>query len=279
MKLIERIRQSTYRQRICAAGIAAALIAALIAGNEIIVVSEYIFYNEKIPEGFEDFRIVQISDYHNKQTGLDYLVRKVAEQKPDIIVITGDIVDSSRTDISRAMEMSGEIVKISPVYYITGNHEGRLKEELRDTLFKGLENLGVVRLQNAETRLIAENGDEITLIGIDGRSPSSTLVDIVKETDGLRVALCHYPEDADIYRESGVELVLTGHAHGGQVRIPLTDIGLISPGEGFFPKYTAGMHILGDTVMEVNRGIGNSSIPVRIFNPPEITVITLTSKE
>lgn len=278
MKVFDKVKKWSFKKRIFMAVVALMITVALVVGNELITISEYEFYSEKIPDGFDGFCIVQISDYHNKQTGLKHLLDKISKQSPDIIVITGDIIDSSKTDVPRAIEMVEETIKIAPVYYITGNHEGRISKALQDELFSGLEGVGAIRLKDETISVFAENGDEITLIGIDGQSSSSELVDIASKTEGFRLALSHYPEDVKEYRDSGVELVLTGHAHGGQVRIPFMNIGLFSPGEGFLPKYTSGLHELGDTSMIVNRGIGNSSIPLRIFNRPEVTVITLSKK-
>lgn len=278
MKVFDKVKKWSFKKRIFMAVVALMITVALVVGNELITISEYEFYSEKIPDGFDGFCIVQISDYHNKQTGLKHLLDKISKQSPDIIVITGDIIDSSKTDVPRAIEMVEETIKIAPVYYITGNHEGRISKALQDELFSGLEGVGAIRLKDETISVFAENGDEITLIGIDGQSSSSELVDIASKTEGFRLTLSHYPEDVKEYRDSGVELVLTGHAHGGQVRIPFMNIGLFSPGEGFLPKYTSGLHELGDTSMIVNRGIGNSSIPLRIFNRPEVTVIILSKK-
>lgn len=265
------------RRKIILAALPVLAILLCFIGNELLVTRSYEISGDKIPEGFDGFRIVQLTDYHNKHTFLGHLCDKVRAESPDIIVVTGDIIDSSRTDIEQALELADGLTKIAPVYYVTGNHELRLSDKEYSKLLDGLRERGVRCLCN-ESVTLESNGDEITLIGLDG-SGTGELSRLSAEADNnFRIVLSHYPEDIEQYSASGAELILTGHAHGGQVRIPFTDIGLFSPGEGFLPEYTRGIYELGDTKMLVSAGIGNSSAPVRIFNPPEIVLLTLKGK-
>jgi len=178
-------------------------------------------------------------------------------------------------------------VDIAPVYYVTGNHEARISEYGK--LKTALEITGVTVLENERT-VLEKDGDTITLLGIDDPSftadyltgdsaavVKNTLDDLVTEGVGYTVLLSHRPELFDVYAESGVNLVFSGHAHGGQIRLPFIG-GLAAPNQGLFPKYDAGLFTEGDTNMVVSRGLGNSLFPFRVNNRPEIVVVQLTSE-
>ena len=265
------------RSKIILAALLALAILFCFIGNELLVTRSYEISDEKIPESFDGFRIVQLTDYHTKHTFLGHLCDKVRAESPDIIVVTGDIIDSSRTDIEQALEFADGLTEIAPVYYVTGNHELHLSDKEYSELLGGLRERGVICLCNESVTLEA-GGDEITLIGLDGSGTEELSRLSAEANNSFRVVLSHYPENVEQYRTSGAELILTGHAHGGQIRIPFTDIGFFSPGEGFFPEYTRGLYELGDTRMLVSAGVGNSSAPVRIFDPPEIVSLTLKGK-
>lgn len=284
--------------------------------NHHLVMTQYVYKNEKLPVEFDGYRIVQLSDLHNAQFGKDNakLIEKMALLSPDMIVITGDIVDSDHSDISRTVQLVEELCKLSPVYYVTGNHEYWLTEENRQLLLQGIENAGAVVLDNEAVEITASNdaiaaGEEITasdvaigarekvgssfiLIGLDDEHlRNHTLADIVDDVrdsefdagnetandvskQKLTILLAHEPQNLDKYAACGVDVVLTGHAHGGQFRIPYVG-GLIAPDQGLFPEYTEGEHKEADTTMYINRGLGNSVIPVRFLNDPEIVYVDL----
>ena len=254
--------------------------------NERLVVTDYVIINEKIPESFSDYKIVQVSDFHNpKSTKLvDKVVKAVEDCSPDIIVITGDLIDSRDTQINIALDFVTRISEFAPVYFITGNHEGRINDYQR--LKNGLENIGVTILEN-ECEVLHKDGEEINLVGLKDlafndvpdiggkRLLSGWIADIDYDRDNYTVLLAHHPEYPLAYSEQNIDLALTGHAHGGQIRLPLIG-GLYAPGQGLFPKYEGGVYELSDmTTMIVNRGIGNSIYPFRINNPPEVVAITL----
>lgn len=258
----------------------------IIYQNKNLMINEIMIRSEKIPRSFSGYRIAQISDLHNAEFGKDneILVRKVKESHPDIIVFTGDAIDSYHTNINITLDFVKEVMKIAPCYYVSGNHEARIDE--LDGFLKSLSNLGVTVLRN-ESVLLEKNDETISLLGIDDPSfktdylfgeeeklINDILLEQMKQVVGYTILISHRPELFDVYVLNGLDLVLTGHAHGGQLRIPFIG-GLIAPGQGLFPKYDEGVYSLNDTHMVVSRGVGNSIIPFRINNRPEIVVIEL----
>lgn len=239
-----------------------------------------------LPGGFSGFRIAQVSDLHNATLGKDnrWPLALLQEAKPDIIAITGDLVDSRKPDTQVALAFLREAMKIAPCFYVNGNHEASIPDY--EALTRAMEELGVQVLENRGVTLEL-GGDKIRLLGIDdpyfandgryGDKESVTAERIGSLTatyPGFSVLLSHRPELFEVYVEQGVDLALSGHAHGGQFRLPFVG-GLYAPGQGFFPKYDAGVFEKDNTQMVVSRGLGNSSFPLRLFNRPEIVLITL----
>lgn len=256
-------------------------------GNTALEVNEITVISDRIPQAFSGFRIAQVSDLHNAEFGEGNaeLLQMLSECGPDIIVIIGDLVDSSRTDIDVALAFAEEAVKIAPTYYVTGNHEAAISRY--DVLKSGLETAGLVVLED-EVVSLEHNGESILLIGLSdpdatikgdlfGEAPvmvGTKLRNLMDGNSGYTILLSHRPELFETYVSSGVDLVLSGHAHGGQFRLPFVG-GLVAPNQGLFPKYDAGLYAGGDTNMVVSRGIGNSIIPIRFNNRPEIVVVEL----
>ena len=247
--------------------------------NNILTVDEYEYANKKVPASADGMRIVQISDLHNKEFGRENhrLIEKIEEQHPDIIVITGDIADSSHTDIDAAVTFCEKAAELAPCYYITGNHEMWLDDNEQQKLYSGIENAGVTILDN-ET---VHPADGIAMTGLDdGSLYNGTLEKLTADIDPdeLHIVLAHEPQYLEEeYVLSSPDLIITGHAHGGQVRLPFIG-GLVAPDQGFLPEYTAGEYKSGDTAMYVSRGLGNSVIPLRVFNYPEINVLIIKVK-
>ena len=275
------------KQRIFAAVICLIIIAIwIVQSNTQIVLTEYIVTSPKVPESFSCFEIAQISDLHNAEFGEknSKLLELLPEVDPDIIVLTGDLIDSRHTDIEIALDFAGKAVEIAPVYYVTGNHEARVPEYAQ--LKTGLTEAGVIVLENQKIR-ITRDGENITLMGIHDPSfhtnylfgdtetiTRQAITSLQNASDGFTVLLSHQPELFDVYVDTGIDLVFSGHAHGGQFRLPFIG-GLVAPNQGFFPKYDAGQFTEENTTMIVSRGVGNSIIPFRINNPPEIVVVEL----
>ena len=254
-------------------------------GNIALEVNEYEIVSDRIPEAFAGFRIAQVSDLHNKDFGEGYgqLLTLLSQINPDIIVVTGDLIDSRHTDLDIALEFAWQAGKIARVYYVSGNHEARVPEY--EDLKIGLVKAGAVILENQKVQITRE-GENITLMGIEdpsfqedylfGDSESvarHAIEDLQNESDGYTILLSHRPELFDLYVETEMDLVFSGHAHGGQFRLPFIG-GLIAPNQGFFPKYDAGLFSEGSTNMIVSRGVGNSIIPIRFNNRPEIVLVT-----
>lgn len=257
-------------------------------GNRAVMVHTISVTDQRLPQEFEGFRIAQISDLHNEVfgTGNGELLTLLAGTRPDIIVITGDLLDSRRTDVSAALEFVRGAVEIAPVYYVAGNHESRIPEEFW-MLERCMENLGVSVLRGERT-LLTREGAAIALIGVDDPTfqdkDSANWPGIVEEELGrLReeglysILLIHRPELLETYARAGMNLVFSGHAHGGQVRIPFVG-GVIAPNQGFFPQYDGGLYTMGDTQLVVSRGLGNSLCPLRVNNRPEIVLAELHGK-
>ena len=258
-------------------------------GNIALEVNEYEIVSDRIPEAFAGFRIAQVSDLHNKDfgEGYDQLLTLLSQINPDIIVVTGDLIDSRQTDLDIALEFAWQADKIARVYYVSGNHEARVSEY--EDLKTGLVKAGVVILENQIVQITRE-GETITLMGIDdpsfqedylfGDSESvarQAIEELKNESDGYTVLLSHRPELFDLYVDTGMDLVFSGHAHGGQFRLPFVG-GLVAPNQGFFPKYDAGQFTEENTTMIVSRGVGNSIIPIRFNNRPEIVIVKLKTK-
>jgi len=258
-------------------------------GNKTLELNSYTISSDRLPDAFYGFRIAQVSDLHNAEMGKDNekLISMLVDAEPDIIVITGDMIDSRNTKVDVALSFAEQAVKVAPCYYVTGNHEARVNEysDLKD----GLLELGVIVLEDARTE-IELSGETITLIGVDDPSfktdylfgddetvMKGKLDELTSEDDGYTVLLSHRPELFDIYVESDVDLVFSGHAHGGQFRLPFIG-GVAAPNQGLFPKYDAGIYTEGKTDMVVSRGVGNSIIPFRVNNRPEVILIELTTQ-
>lgn len=250
--------------------------------NGYLVVTHYTYVSEKISEDLAGYRIVQISDLHNATFGKDNqrLVKKIEVLNPDMIVITGDMVDSNRPNVDVALDFATQAAKICPTYYITGNHENWLSAGDNQRLLKGLSDAGVICLSDETTDIKVKNST-FTLIGLNDESlRGNTLQNLVKNQDEaqLQILLAHEPQYLEKYAMSKVDLVLAGHAHGGQFRIPFVG-GLVAPDQGFFPEYTEGVHVDGQTTMVISRGLGNSVVPLRLFNLPEVVCIDMNGGE
>ena len=252
----------------------ALLMTWLLWGNTALEVNRWVIENEKIPSSFDGFRIAQVSDLHNAGFW-EEVVDALAELEPDIIVITGDLIDSSKTDVAAALAFAEEAAEIAPCYYVSGNHEA-WSPACWDDLRKGLSRAGIVILDDEKTVLELE-GETVTLLGLSDPAFGSDQAALLRELtagEGYTILLSHRPERMALYAESGIDLVFSGHAHGGQFRFPFVG-GLIAPDQGMFPEYDGGRFELGDTVMLVSRGIGNSIIPLRVNNRPELVIAQL----
>ncbi len=267
-----------------------ALFIWTIWGNTALTVSNIKISSSHIPAAFSGFRIAQVSDLHNAEFGKNNaeLLKLLSESRPDIIVITGDLIDANHTDVGIALGFAQESVRIAPTYYVTGNHEAASPQY--DTLKAGLEEAGVIVLED-EAISLERNGETITLLGLGdpdftvkgdmfgetSAMVSTKLRNLIDDESRYTILLSHRPELFETYTDDGIDLVFSGHAHGGQFRLPFIG-GLAAPNQGLFPQYDAGLYTDGGTSMVVSRGIGNSIIPFRFNNRPEIVLVELNAR-
>lgn len=256
---------------LCAAALLLVLgIIWMIWGNVTVGLTSITVTEENLPAGFDGYRIAHVSDLHNSGLWAKAIAR-LKEAKPDIICITGDLVDANHTDVEAALAFAAEAVQIAPCYYIPGNHEEKLAESVYAALTDGLRALGVSVLCDVYDILTC-GGDTVSLGGLGFADTQKNIA--LGSTGGYRILLAHHPEYFADYAAEGFDLVLSGHAHGGQFRLPFIG-GLVAPGQGFFPEYDSGVYTDGSTDMVVSRGIGNSIIPIRFANRPEVILIEL----
>ncbi len=236
-----------------------------------------------LPVGFDGCRIVVLSDLHGAKFGEENtdLFAAVAEQNPEYIFYLGDLEDRFRgAAAGYAESVATGLSAIAPTYYVTGNHEWALHgvPELKDRL----ENNGVTVLSNRFVTL-ERNGDTLVLAGIDDpngyadqKSPETLAAELyAAHGDPFWMLLAHRNDRFEAqYSLLGADLVLSGHAHGGMIRLPFTD-GLVSHDMTFFPSYTAGLYEENGSCLFVTRGLGNSGPSFRLFNRPEVAVLTL----
>lgn len=246
-----------------------------------------------IPESFSGYRIAQVSDLHDAQFGENHakLMKLLKKSEADILLLTGDIVDAHRTDIEQSLDFIRQAAERMPVYYVPGNHEAAIRGRGDYEILKqGLTDCGVILLEDSKTRL-EKDRQYVTLIGLmeQGFHSSPDVADeilqrslvcgeqlaaLTEEDDGYRILLSHRPEMFATYAAMDVDLTFSGHAHGGQFRLPLLG-GLYAPGQGILPQYDGGLYKQGNSQMIVNRGLGNSGFPVRFNNRPELVVVEL----
>ena len=267
------------------------LIICTVWGNSALMVSTVNISSDRIPSAFSNFQIAQVSDLHNAEFGESNteLIELLSEHEPDIIVITGDLIDAGHADIEIAFDFVKKAVQIAPVYFVTGNHEANFSHY--DQFKTGLEASGVTVLEDEAIQLV-HNNEMITLIGLSDPDftikgdmfnevpamVNTKLNSLIDDENSYTILLSHRPELFETYVCCGVDLVLCGHAHGGQFRLPFIG-GLVAPNQGLFPKYDSGLYADGKTNMVVSRGLGNSIIPFRFNNRPDVVLVELNERK
>ena len=279
-------RKGKKKMLIVLAAVFAVLAVWVVWGNTAIELNTYTITASRLPKSFEGYRIAHVSDLHNAQMGKnnEKLLAMLRDAAPDIIVITGDLIDSRNTKVDIALRFVEDAMRIAPCYYVPGNHEARVAEYGK--LKVGMADAGVVILEDTSGEVRAA-GETITLIGVSDPSFQTDylfgdaesvmrkkLTELHADGDTFTVLLSHRPELFEVYVEYGIDLAFTGHAHGGQFRLPFIG-GVIAPNQGFFPRFDAGIYTSGNTHMLVSRGIGNSLFPFRINNRPEVILVEL----
>ncbi len=270
-------------------GFVIALIPVLRYENNAISVSNYNIISSKLPSAFSGFRILQISDLHNASFGNNNLklINIIKEQNPDIIVVTGDLVDSRRTNIPVGLNFMEQAVAICPTYYVTGNHEIRFYSDYL-LMRTEMERMGVTVLDEYTPSTISHNNEVIQIIGINdvsldhkklnakSKKIKSQEINTLHDKNLYTILLSHRPNLFNEYVENNIDLAFCGHVHGGQIRLPIVG-GLVGPEHFILPKYDNGVFTQNSTSMVVSRGLGNSLFPFRINNRPEVVVTTLSN--
>ncbi len=263
----------------------------LYVNNKWIIVTRHEVNSEKIAAAFDELKIMHLSDLHDATFGKNQtrLIQQIKNEKPDVIFFTGDFIDSNRYKLGRSLKLIDGIKEIAPIYYVTGNHE--VATNRTNEIIQSLQARGVHVLQNG-WKHIRKESDSLVIAGIhdplmnglENKTEAAIIDENIEkaladsEPASFRILLSHRPEFLSVYAKNNIDLVFSGHAHGGQVRIPFLG-GLLSPGQGILPKYTSGIIKKQKTNVVISRGLGNSIMPFRIFNFPEIIVVTLkTSK-
>ncbi len=257
--------------------------AAAYGANNRLDISEFTYASGEVSYSFDGFRIVHISDLHSKTFAQDNaeVMKAVREMQPDIIVMTGDMVDcSTHTDIPASERFMHQLSEIAPCYFVVGNHENMLEKTELNAFLERIGEDGIRVLDNERVQISSNTGQTVSLIGMNDNSLQANLLGTLSEEapDDFRILLAHEPQYLEeYYAKAGIDLVFSGHAHGGQIRIPFLHKGLWGPGQGFLPDLTEGCVKAksGDTTMYISRGLGNSSFPLRVFNHPEIICVTL----
>ena len=260
--------------------------SSIIRQNKKLKVRKTTLKFDKLPQAFDNFTIAQVSDIHCDRIGYSDLsfIKKIKDFNPDIIVITGDILDSYNNDMDIAYNILSQLAIIAPCYFVSGNHELRLPEEY-EQLINRMKKLNITYLHNRKL-LITKNNESINLVGVEdynffkNEDKLNHRANFIKTLEELyspnhfNILLSHRPEKFPIYADVKYDLIFSGHAHGGQWRIPFVG-GIFSPSQGFFPKYTNGNYVLEDSTLIVSQGLGNSSFPIRINNRIELVLATL----
>lgn len=266
--------------------------------NNWIQVGNYRIESEKIPKEFDGYRICHLSDLHSKKFGKNHegLISKIDQINPDVIVITGDVMNNKGDKGDVFLDLLRYLVKY-PCYYVTGNHEqftALWDQEFLPEYLKRIKKAGAVVLNNEKTVLKKGSG-RIDLYGMHIGLPyygnmtksdfrnvhfdKKNVTTLIGECDKVHFSLLltHNPLYFDAYADWGADLVLCGHVHGGVIRIPSVG-GLLSPERVFFPKYSEGVYRKKDSQMVVSRGLGNSTMNLRVCNRPELIHIQLKRK-
>ncbi|WP_418726215.1 metallophosphoesterase [Dysosmobacter sp.] len=281
--MAKHTRKHPLRRLAVLAALAAALVLFARWENTSLEVDRFDPAFSDLPAGFDGCRIVVLSDLHGAEFGEDNadLFETVAEQAPEYIFYLGDLEDKYRgPEPGFAETVAAGLSAIAPTYYVTGNHEWAIGDvpELKERL----EVQGVTVLSNSFVTL-ERNGDTVVLAGIDDpngyadqKPPETVAAEVYAACgDPFWMLLAHRNDHFETqYSLLGADLVLSGHGHGGIIRLPFTD-GLLSTDRTLFPSYTAGLYEANGSALFVTRGLGNSGPSFRLFNRPEVAVVTL----
>lgn len=253
-----------------------------------LVLKKYAVHTNKLAPG-DSIRIVLIADLHSHIYGEEQteIVSLIEQQKPDLIALAGDIADDIAPILGTELFLEG-IKDLAPIYYVSGNHEcwsnkiHYIKALLRKYGVTVLENnYEYIKVKNSS--IIIGGVDDPDMVrfekpDFDWEAEFHKAFSVLQDQPEFKILLAHRPELIEVYKESNFDLVLSGHAHGGQVRIPLVLNGLFAPNQGWFPAYAGGVYQHGPLTHIVSRGVSYNPRLPRIFNPPEVVVIEITAQ-
>lgn len=256
---------------------------ALFWSNCVLQVESFSFSSPRLPDDFDGYRLAVLSDLHGASFGKDNrrLLRAVAAQKPDAIAAAGDLVDRFRgVDWAELKTLADGLSAIAPVYYVTGNHEWATGDAAK---IKALLTAAGWTVLSNESAAVRRGGGELVLAGIDDpngyadqKTPETVAAEVhARYGDPFWILLAHRNDRFETrYSLLGADLTVSGHGHGGMIRLPGTD-GLIGTRRDWFPSYTAGFYRANGHTVFVSRGLGNSGPSFRLFNRPQVAVLTL----
>ena len=248
----------------------------IIVSNNVIEVTNYEVINNKLPQEFNNYKIIQLSDIHSKEFGKENqkLIEKIEKENPDCIVLTGDMVNATDTNFESLYQLVKKLTQKYPVYFIEGNHEQDLKQNVLQELLQKIQKEDVIVLDN-EKKEIEKQGSHINIYGLwynlryyrdirneyqkDYYFSEEKIKELLGEAKNneFNLLLTHNPMYVDSYTKWGADLTLTGHVHGGMIRLPFVG-GVFSPERNFFPLYDAGKYTANEKEMIVSRGIATS---------------------
>lgn len=266
--------------------------------NHIITTRMDTVKSDKLPESFDGMRISFLADLHDMNYGKKNIraVKKVRDFDPDLVICGGDMINRNDGHTDNALNLVRNLCRDMPVIMVNGNHETKMHENPEkygdgyERFYRELVKLKNIRMLNNESMYINRGDDRIRITGFEADGSffsmfSKKVPDLgyIKQrcgdSDGsvFQILVAHSPNYSETYSRWGADLVLSGHNHGGMVRLPFIH-GVLSTQAMLFPRYTRGLYRCGDTLLEVSAGMGSHTVPVRYFNPPEIVNITLKAE-
>ncbi|NLI59280.1 MAG: metallophosphoesterase [Clostridium sp.] len=293
MKKLKRIKRVCFFVLII---FAVFIIVEILRSNFIITTKLYNISKENVPVLFNGYKIVLISDLHSKKFGYNNkeLINIIDKQSPDIIVMSGDMISTKDKEWDVFLSLSKKLAEKYETYYVVGNHEQNLKNELLTEFIAKIKKAGIVVLDNEKT-IIEKGNEKINLYGLwfnlryykdltneyqkDIHFGIESMEKILgtSNKEDFNILITHNPIYYETYSEWGSDLTLCGHMHGGMIRLPFIG-GLFSPEKEMFPKYDSGVFYDNNSFLVVSRGLGNGNLGFRFLNCPEVTVITLNKK-
>jgi len=266
----------------------ALLYTQLYIDNTLIKVSKYEIKSDKIPKEFKNFKIVHLSDFHSYGIKKDNnkLLEKINDEHPNIIVMTGDMVNKYDRNFEKFLNLAEALSKKHEIYYIVGNHEVRLRKDDFSFIIQNLKKFGIKILSDEKITIIRKK-DCINIYGIDIPLTYYKIINKPANVEEIinavlnkcnekeyNILLAHNPLYFEEYSKQNIDLTLSGHVHGGMIRLPFIGA-ILSPERKFFPKYSSGVYEINNKKLLVSRGLGHSKPGMRLFNKREIVSITL----